>query len=199
MNWVDILVAIVALVGLFIGWRMGLVGAIFNTIGLVVGVFLATHFSDDIAEWFTEKVTNDTMATVLGYAVIIAGVYVGSLVARNVVKKLLSLVFLGWVDTIGAVVVGLLFGLAMSGALILGLARFSTDVPSGGGIGIVEVTGFRGKLQDSLVESQMVSLFIDVTKALPWSSMGFVPGDFKSALGTVETRIRSERAVQKTS
>ena len=193
MNWIDIFIAIVAGVGLLIGWRMGLLGAIFNTIGVVVGVFIAARFSDDISSWFTEQGVGDAIATVLGYLVIIVGVFVGAQVARGFTKKVLNLVFLGWVDSLGSIAVGLLFGFALAGALILGLARYSNDLPEGGGVGfIVEMTGIRGSIQDAMVESTLVPIFIDVTDAIPADALGFVPGDFRNALELLEKRIELE-------
>ncbi|MFH1140456.1 MAG: CvpA family protein, partial [Chloroflexota bacterium] len=174
MNWVDIAIAGVALGGLFIGWKMGLLGAIFNALGVVAGLFLAARFSDDIAAWITEQGASDAIATVLTYVVIIVGVFVAAQVGRATVKKMLSLVFLGWVDSLGSIAVGLLFGLALSGALILGLARFSTNVPEGGAGGLLEqVTGLRSTVQDALVESKLVPVFIQVTSAIPADAMGF--------------------------
>ena len=193
MNWMDIIISIVAIVGLVIGWRMGLLGAVFNVLGVVVGVFLAARFSDDIASWFTERGTSDAIATVLGYVVIIVAVFVGAQVARGFAKRMLNLVFLGWVDSLGAIAVGLLFGFALSGALILAAARYSGDLPEEGAMGaIVEMTGIRGNIQDEMVESTLVPVFIDVTNALPADALGFIPGDFRSALKVVEERIESE-------
>jgi len=193
MNWMDIIISIVALVGLVIGWRMGLLGAIFNVLGVVVGVFLAARFSDDISAWFTERGTSDAIATVLGYVVIIVAVFVGAQVARGFAKRMLNLVFLGWVDSLGAIAVGLLFGFALSGALILATARFSGDLPEEGALGtLVEMTGIRGNIQDEMVESTLVPVFIDVTNALPADALGFIPGDFRLALEVLELRIEME-------
>ncbi len=190
MNWMDIVIVLVAMSGLVIGWRMGLLGAVFNTLGVVVGVFIAARFSDDIAAWFTERGTGDAIATVLGYVVIIVAVFVGAQVARGFVKRVLNLVFLGWIDSAGAIAVGVLLGFALAGALILGAARYSSDLPEEGAMGaIVEMTGIRGNLQDAMVESTLVPVFIDLTDALPAEALGFIPGDFRSALETLEQRI----------
>ena len=194
MNWMDIIISIVAIVGLVIGWRMGLLGAVFNVLGIVVGVFIAARFSDDIASWFTERGTSDAIATVLGYAVIIVAVFVGAQVARGFAKRMLSLVFLGWVDSLGAIAVGLLFGFALSGALILAAARYSGDLPEEGVAGtLVEMTGIRGNIQDEMVESTLVPVFIDITNALPADALGFIPGDFRLALKVLELRIEMEQ------
>ena len=171
-----------------------LLGAVFNVLGIVVGVFIAARFSDDISSWFTEQGTSDAIATVLSYVVIIVAVFVGAQVARSFAKRALNLVFLGWIDSLGSIAVGLLFGLALSGALIMALARYSNDLPEGGVAGtIVEMTGIRGGVQDNMVESALVPVFIDITNAIPADAMGFVPDDFRLALEQLEQRIEREQ------
>jgi len=191
MNWIDILILISAGIGLLVGWKVGLLGAIFNAIGLLVGVFIAARFSDDIAAWFTEQGAADAIATVLSYVVIIIGVLVGAQIAKGTGKKMLSLVFLGWVDTIGSIAVGLLCGLVLSGAVILALTRYSNDLPEGAISTIVEMTGIRGSVQNAMVESSLIPLFIDITDAIPADTLGFIPGDFKLALQQMELLLES--------
>ncbi|MSQ22593.1 MAG: CvpA family protein, partial [Dehalococcoidia bacterium] len=170
-----------------IGWKMGLLGAIFQPISVVVGIFIAGRFSDDIASWIADQGAGDAVVMVLAYVVIVVGVFVAAQVATGVTKKRLKLVFLGWVDSLGAIVVGLVFGLALAGAVILVTARFGSNLPTEGAVGtIVEMTGFRGSIQNALVKSTLVPVFIDITKAIPANAMGFVPGDFRLALEDLE-------------
>ncbi len=193
MNWLDFIIAGAALIGLFIGWRMGLLGAIFNTLGVVVGMWVAGHFSDDISSWFTSQGTGDALATVLSYVAIIIGVFVGAQVARGLAKSMLKMVLLGWVDSLGSIAVGMLLGLALSGVVILSIARFSSDLPDRGALGgLVEMPGLRGNIQSAMAESQLVPVFIDITTAIPADAMGFVPGDFREALEQVELLIQQQ-------
>lgn len=193
MNWLDFIIAGAALIGLFVGWRMGLLGATFNVLGIVVGMWVAGQFSDDIASWITSQGTGDALATVLSYVVIIVGVFVGAQIARGLAKTMLKMVFLGWVDSVGSIAVGMLFGLALSGVLILAIARFSSDLPDQGALGgLVQMTGFRGTIQNAMADSQLVPVFIDITNAIPADAMGFVPGDFRDALAQVELLIQQQ-------
>ncbi len=191
MNWLDFVIIGVGIVGVFIGWRVGLIGAIFNALGVVVGVFIAANFSGAISAWVTEQGASDAIATVITYLIIIVGVFFAAQVARAITKKALSLVLLGWVDSVGAVAVGLLLGAALIGAVILGVARLSVDVPdTGAAAPLIKMTGIRGTLQDALVSSKTVPVFIDVVNGLPANALGFVPGDYRAALDQVEQRIK---------
>ncbi len=195
MNWLDLVIAGVALLGLFIGLRMGLLGAIFNAVGVVVGAFIAPRISDDIAAWFTKQGMGHAIATVLAYVAIIVALMLAAQVARRITKKVFSLVLLGWMDTVGGLFIGLLFGLALSAAVVLGLVRLSTNVPANGVAAVLgeRVSGFQSSIQDALVGSVLAAAFIRVTNALPANAMGFVPGEFSVALRQIEQRINQTK------
>lgn len=180
-----------ALFGLFLGWRVGFMGAVFNSIGLAAGLFLAARFSDDISAWVTDQGASDATATVLAYIIIIIAVFLGAQVASNVAKKMLRMVFLGWVETLGSVALGVIFGLILSGALILGAARFSSDVLENYS-SLVLVGGIRGNIQDSMVESTLVPVFVEITEFIPADTFGFIPGDFKTSVDQLRDRINQK-------
>ena len=193
MNWVDIIVIIVALVGVFVGWRIGFLGAIFATAGLYVGMVLAGQLTDDIAEALTDSVSSDAIATALAYVIVVGGSLAAALMARSIVKKMLNFVFLGWIDSVGSLALGLLAGVLLGGALITFAARYSNDLPEGGGLGvIIEMSGIRGNINDALVDSSLVPLWLDIVDAVPGSALGMVPDDFKLALDALDQRIEEE-------
>ncbi len=195
MNWFDFVIIVVALVGLFAGFRVGLIGAVFYAAGVLVASLLAANLSDDIAGWFTNQGAADAYATVLAYAVIFAGVFICALVAHRFAKAAIKLPFLGWVGSLGAMVAGLLFGIGLTSVLILGAARFSSDLPTQGAIDtVIETKEFRGSLQKALVFSRFTSVFINVTGSLPGSALGFVPGDYKIALEQIDKLAEQEAA-----
>tara|TARA_B100001013_G_C24486538_1_gene393428 strand:- start:104 stop:706 length:603 start_codon:yes stop_codon:yes gene_type:complete len=182
-NWLDLVIIVVAVIGLAIGWRVGLLGIIYYTIGIFAGLFIASNFSDDIGGWFSQQGATGAIATVLAYLSIIIGVFLAVQLAKSGTKKSLKLVFLGWVDSVGSIVVGIIFAFGLSGALILGVARLCSDLPTEGAAGtIVEMTGFRGGLQNAMVHSNYVGFFIDFTQDVPGFWKGFIPGDYNTAL-----------------
>ena len=190
MNWIDIIVIIVALVGVYVGWRIGFLGAIFAAAGLYLGMVLAGQLTDDIAEALTDSVSSDAIATALAYAIVVGGSLAAALLARSVVKKMLNFVFLGWVDSVGSLALGLIAGVLLGGALITFAARYSNDLPEGGGLGIiVEMSGVRGNINDALVESALAPVWLDVVDAIPANALGMITDDFKLALDDLQRRI----------
>jgi len=204
MNWLDFVIIATWAVGFFVGWRIGLFGTIFTTGGLIVGVLLAARFSDDVSELVTDSVSSDSLATVAAYGIILLAVFVASQVLRATVKGILKLVFLGWVDTVGGLALGLIMGVVLSGSLITVLARYSSDLPvealieqtpGGGfiamGLDVADIarSGIQEKLNTALMESNLVPVFLNIRSAVPGDAMGFVPDDFKVALDVLEMEI----------
>ena len=204
MNWLDFVIIATWAVGFFVGWRIGLFGTLFTTGGLIVGVLLAARFSDDVSELITDSVSSDSLATVAAYGIILLAVFVAAQVLRATVKGILKLVFLGWVDTLGGLALGLIMGVVLSGSLITVLARYSSDLPvealiertpGGGfiamGLDVADIarSGIQEKLNTALMESNLVPVFLDIRSAVPGDALGFVPDDFKVALDLLEMEI----------
>jgi membrane protein required for colicin V production len=205
MNWLDIAIVVIWGFGFFVGWRMGLFGAIFTTGGLIVGVLLAGRLSDNVAELITDSISSDTMATVIAYGIILLAVFVGAQVLKTVVKGIMKMVFLGWVDTVGSLVLGLVIGVVLSGALITVTARYSSDLPQElldlaprevlSNLPVeflIERSGIQEKLNRAMVESSLIPIFLDIRSAIPGQALGFVPDDFNVALEVLETQIDSQ-------
>ena len=214
MNWLDFVLLAILVVGAFMGMRMGIIGAAFIAIGAFVGWLLGGQFSDDIGGLFDSSLSNDTLVTVVSYAIIIvASVAVANFVVKFV-RPLLTIFTLGMssmVDKMGSLALGLLVGIAISSVLIIVLARltydFDTTSITGAVTGavpsqvaeqvtvlddqIARIEDAKEQLETSLTDSALVSLFIDVTDAIPASTLGFVPSDFKAALDILESKIDS--------
>ena len=201
MNWVDIVILVILFVGGFYGLKSGLIGASLSVIGIVGGVLLAGQLSDDVGELLTESISNDTIVTVVSYAIILGAVVVVTGIARRVLRTLISMVFLGWLDRLGGLALGVLAGAAISGALITGMARltYNFELPSEGlpqqaVEEFLPVADAKGWLEDALAGSSLVPTFIDLTEALPADALGFVPSDFRVALDILQEKIQGNGA-----
>jgi uncharacterized membrane protein required for colicin V production len=196
MNWLDLILLVILAGGGYYGVRTGLVTSGCTAIGIVVGVLLAGQISDDVGERLTDSISNDTLVTFISYAIIIGAITAASRVFGSIVRKIVSMLFLGWADNIGGLVLGMLAGAAISGALITGLARLAYDfeVPGGKITGevvesVVPIAEAKAWLEDTLVGSYLVPFYINLTDSLPADSLGFVPSDFQTALDILEQAI----------
>jgi uncharacterized membrane protein required for colicin V production len=208
VNWLDIVLIAVIVVAALIGMRFGLIRGAITAVGVYIGWLLAGQYSDDIGALFEESPSNDALVTVISYAVIMVGALIVSGILARLVRPLLTVFTLGMsslVDRLGGLVVGLLIGVAIAGALIIGMARltYNFDIESIAesaplekasrvariGDQLARVEDTREQLESALANSQLVSAFIDVTDAIPGDTLGFVPSDFKFALEILEEHI----------
>jgi uncharacterized membrane protein required for colicin V production len=199
LNWLDLVLIAILLVGAFMGMRTGLIGAAVTALGAIIGWMLAGRFSDNLGGLFSESLSNDTWVTVISYAIIVTATIVVARLIWRFVRPLLSAATLGiagMVDKLGGVALGLLAGFAIGCALIIAMARFAYNfkVPDEGISGqvaqrIPRVEDTREAVENALIGSAIVPTFIDVAEALPGNALGFVPSDFKVALGILKQEI----------
>ncbi len=201
MNWFDFMLLAAFVIGALYGLRIGLIKAVFVTVGVYIGWLAAGQWSDDIGGLFDGSVSNDTIVTVLSYAVIIAAAMVASTYIVKIVKPLLTVFTLGvagLVDRLGGLVLGVVMGIALMGALIVGSARltYNLDIKliddvipetlSGRLIQledqVARVEDGRESLETAMTESEFVSAFLDVADSLPGDTLGLIPSDFKISL-----------------
>ena len=202
MNWLDILIIVLVVGGAIQGMRMGLIGAAFSAVEILIGWQLAGQFSDDLGELVGESLSRDTWVTVIAYIIIMGlSVVVAGILAR-IVRPILSISTLGlssMVDRLGGLALGFVVGVILSSTLIIAMARFAYnfDLPEEGIAGSVaqrvpnpEQT--RQGVEDALVASSIVEVFINASDALPGDTLGFIPSDFKASLDILEQRIDQE-------
>jgi membrane protein required for colicin V production len=199
MNWFDFVILAILAVGAFHGLKSGLIGASLTAVGVVLGVFLAGQLSDDVGALLTDSISNDTLVTVTSYAIIFVAVMVGAWIVKRILRTVISILFLGWVDKLGGLALGVLAGAAISGALITGMARltYNFEIPPGGLpqeiVGnVLPLAEAKGWLEDTLTGSALVPTFINLTEAIPADALGFVPADFRVALEILEAQIEGD-------
>ena len=198
MNWLDIVLVVIVGVGAFRGMSIGIIGAAITAAGVFIGWLLAGQLSDDVGGLFDSSVSNDTLVTVISYAIIIIiAVAVATYVGR-IVRPILTVATLGlssMVDKVGGLALGLVFGLAIAFTIVIAMARFTYDfeVPEEGVVGTVAgripVENTRDSLENALDGSAIVPVVVDVADAIPASALGFVPSDFKKSLEILEQNI----------
>ena len=198
VNWLDLVITVTWISGLFLGWKMGLFGAVFAAGGAVVGVFLAARFSDNVADLLTDSVTSDTLATVIAYVAILALAFTAAQVLRTVLIEGLKRIAMGWLDPVGGMLLGLVAGFVLAGALVAVMARYSSDIPqSSSGEWYSPERLARSDLQENvrgpLLESSFVPLYLDFMSSDPGSAiLSPVPDDFWEALRILETEIDAQ-------
>jgi len=181
MNWLDILLAVILVIAVFIGLRRGLIKTVFALVGLVLGVFVAGRLYEPFGDWLSSFM-GDSIARIVAYAIILICVLVLAAVLASFVRRTIALTPLGWVDSLVGGVLGLLVCGVLMAAVITLLARFATmplELPEGTVPEEVrsQVEEFLGEVriresintafQDSEVASFFLEHFPDVLGLLP--------------------------------
>jgi len=154
MNWLDIVVIIGLALFTFLGVRRGLIKTALALAGAVVGVLLAGQYYVPFSRWLSHYIHQTNVAQVVAFALILIAVLVIVFVLARLLRRVASLVKLGWVDRLGGAIFGLAIGAVIFGALLAIFARF----PFAG----VETT-----IQESLVASVLLNHFPLVLGLLP--------------------------------
>ncbi len=200
MNWRDIVLIIIFAVAVLQGLKLGLLGAAVTAIGALVGWQLAGQLSDDVGGLFGG--TSDTVATVVTYIIVIVLSMVAIRFAYKIVRPFLIVIpIVPLADRLGGVALGLVAGLAITGAVVIILARFAYDfdLPEEGVAGrvagrIPDPQRTRDSVEDALTDSTLVPIFVDVAKAIPGGALGFVPSDFEASFDILDRRIEQDNA-----
>jgi membrane protein required for colicin V production len=110
MNWLDFV--ILAFIGIpaLLGFKTGMVKALANLGGIIVGIILAVQFNEQAGDLIGLFIEDEGIARPLGFIAIIAATMVVAWIAAAFVKRVLSLLLLGWVDRAGGVAFGALVG-----------------------------------------------------------------------------------------
>jgi len=123
MNWLDIVILVLVVIPTLIGLKAGLIRAVLSLVGVIVGVILAGQYHQALGEQLT-FISQANVANIVAFAIILIVVMIIAAVLASVLKWLVSLVLLGWVNRLGGAIFGLLLGVIFCGALLAIWAKF---------------------------------------------------------------------------
>lgn len=107
MNGLDIFIIVLLVVAAFFGWRRGIIGTAFTLAGLVVGVFVAGQTYNGLSNVLDGFIQSEAWANVAAFATALVATIAASMVLSRLLKKILTLLMLGWVDNVAGMVLGL--------------------------------------------------------------------------------------------
>ncbi|WP_121022383.1 CvpA family protein [Helicobacter vulpis] len=127
MDYIDlILVAVILVIGIR-GFYNGFIDEVAGILGIVCGVYLGSRLAGHVGAWFSAHVHNfhsPSMESLVGFTLVLAGVWILFLIAGVVVSKAVSFSNLGAIDK----VLGFVFACAkmylVFAFLLYGASRF---------------------------------------------------------------------------
>ncbi len=201
MNILDWVLLALFVVGALWGYKSGLIDGLLTLVAVYVAMVLSGQFAGRIVGMFTDSIESDALSTAIGYVVIFVLVFLAARIVGKIVRGTMKVLFLGWVDKLGGLALGLVAGLLIAGAVVTVLARFTYvfEPPSGEG-NVIQRTGerflneqARSKSDDQLVNSNLTEVIVEARSALPARALGMMPDDFDTALDILEERIQENK------
>ena len=123
MNGLDIILLVLLFVPTFIGLRKGFIKAALSFAGLLIGVVLAGHLYQPVSKIFG-FISNENVAYILAFLLILVLVLVAAFFLARLLKSVIKVVLLGWVDNVGGAVLGFLSGFVLLSAILATWVKF---------------------------------------------------------------------------
>ncbi|MFC2068809.1 CvpA family protein [Chloroflexota bacterium] len=122
MNWLDIILILVLSLTTFIGLAIGIIKAALSLVGLIAGVILAGRYYPALATQLT-FIPQESIAKVAAAGIILIGIMIIAGILVWVLKRVASLIQLGWVDRLGGAILGLILGVILCGTVLAIIMR----------------------------------------------------------------------------
>lgn len=189
------------------GYKTGLVSAVLNAAAIYVGMLLSGLFAGQVLSLIWDGVESQAVSTAIGYVIIFAGVFIACRIVASMINKAIKITFMGWIDGLGGIVIGLTAGVLIAGGILTVVARYSfvedveateigvDDIMTDGSEGITnKLTGntiaFAKNLgqdrgRNLLLKSTIVPSLIDIRPIVT----AFAPAEFGEALELLEQSI----------
>ena len=124
MNTLDIVFCVI--LG-FLGLRgifRGLIKEIASILGLILGFVLANSYHARLSPLLEDLLGGPGMANLAAYLGIFLGVVAVVFLCATLIRKILKMIMLGWVDSIGGGALGLFKGALLCSIIVLALTAF---------------------------------------------------------------------------
>jgi membrane protein required for colicin V production len=123
MNWLDIVIIVVAVLLGLAGLRQGIIKTVFGIAGLIGGIVLAGRYYDELAELIFPA--SATWAQIAAYIIILLATLLVAGVIGWLVARLVHFVMLGWLDRLVGCVLGVFIGGLLCAAILAIVGKYS--------------------------------------------------------------------------
>ncbi|MCB9493833.1 MAG: CvpA family protein [Desulfobacteraceae bacterium] len=124
MNGLDIAILCILGFTLVRGIMTGLVQSVSGLIGAVAGFYAAYFYYPALADFLKKWVEPGSALNIASFFVIFCAVVIVVTLIGRMLKWIMKIVFLGWVDRLGGGLIGLLKGCIVVSALVIVLTTF---------------------------------------------------------------------------
>ena len=124
MNFFDIVVVIVLSYCIIRGGFRGVIKELAAIIGVLGGFYGAYTYYPHLAVHLSGFVSNAAYGNILAFLLIFCGVFIVISILGIIIRYVLNLVFIGWIDRLGGLVFGVMKGGLIVAVLFIALTAF---------------------------------------------------------------------------
>lgn len=157
MNWIDAAIILILAGFVATAYTAGLIREVVTLVAVLLGIVIAGLFYDDLAADVLVFVDDEDAAQAVAFLVLFGATYLIGQIAAYVLKRMASIMMLGWADKAGGAAFGLLKGLVVVQVLVILFAAY----PSIG-------------LDDAIDDSAIGKFFVDDGSVV----LVILPGEF---------------------
>ncbi len=119
MNWLDLIIIIPLVAGIFSGYNNGLIGEVASLAALILGIWGAIKFSDWTANllitWGVESQYMHIISFIVTFIIIVVVIQI----MAKMLNQLLRSLALGWADRIAGIVVGVIKAALITSVILI--------------------------------------------------------------------------------
>lgn len=124
MNFLDIIFLVIIAFFFLRGIYRGLVQEISSLVAIFLGFFLANKYWQKVLPYIQSLLPTETWAKIVSYLAILLGVMFLVFILSTILKHLLKMAFLGWLDKIGGGGLGLIKAIILCSIILVVLTSF---------------------------------------------------------------------------
>lgn len=207
MVWYDWLLIVPIVLGVILGYRMGLIKNVLYIVLVAITMVIGGLLSQLIVDAIGLELESDGLVTSIGYGILLIAGFLSVQLFSGTIEMIMNKLTFGIgdkVNAIGGLVSGLVLGFLITTIIVNITARW-TYTPEEEESGRLEISEeaiakmFENSIKDTsreaadkmIRESIMVGIVIDVKNLLGGQFLGIIPGEFSDTLDIADER-RSE-------
>ena len=204
MVWYDWLLIAPIVLGVILGYRMGLIKNLLYIVLVAIAMVIGGFLSQMIVDAIGLELESDGLVTVIGYGILLIAGFLAVQLFSGTIELIINKLTFGIgnkVNSIGGLASGLVLGFLVTTILVNITARwtYTPDEEEDGRLEISEEAiskMFENSIKDTsreaadkiVRESLMVGVVIDVKNLLGGQFLGIIPGEFSDTLDIADER-----------
>ena len=124
MNWLDLIIILILIGGVFSGYRNGLIGEVASLAGLILGIWGAVRFSWWAAELLEGFGLSFSLMPVISFVITFIVIVLVVQAVAGLVRHLLETISLGWFNKIAGIAAGVVKAAIISSVILILISSF---------------------------------------------------------------------------